>query len=435
MGRSTPKKMVAAAAAVLVAVALGACGSTGPSRPGGPGGTLAWAVQGGAAKVYADSVERFNQAHPDQRIELQTFQNDPYKQKLRVAVGAGNPPDLFFGWGGGVLSSYAKSGNVHDLSPEMSQDPAWSNRFFPNVMQSVTFDGKVYGVPIRGVQPVVFFLNKDAFAKAGVQPPKTWQDLLDAIGRFKAAGLTPISLGGASRWTYLMWEEYLVDRLGGPQVIRDVLAGKPGAWSNPAVIQANTMIQQLVDAGAFGSGFASVSYDTGQQSALVYTGKAAMELMGTWDFSSILQSQPAFISSGKLGWSTFPSVPGGAGNPDDVVGNSSNFYSVSEKSPHQRTAIDYLRTTVMDDKYVDALIKVGDVPPVRGIESKLAGADHGDYLQFVYQLSQNAPNFQLSWDQALQPDQAETLLTNLEQLFLKKITPEQFSAAMNGTLK
>ena len=46
-----------------------------------------------------------------------------------------------------------------------------------------------------------------------------------------------------------------------------------------------------------------------------------------------------------------------------------------------------------------------------------------------------APNFQQSWDQALSPAQAEALLNNIDQLFLLKITPEQFATAMNATIE
>ena len=48
---------------------------------------------------------------------------------------------------------------------------------------------------------------------------------------------------------------------------------------------------------------------------------------------------------------------------------------------------------------------------------------------------QNAPHFQLSWDQALPPQQATELLTNLSQVFLGQITPDQFVTAMNATLQ
>jgi raffinose/stachyose/melibiose transport system substrate-binding protein len=47
---------------------------------------------------------------------------------------------------------------------------------------------------------------------------------------------------------------------------------------------------------------------------------------------------------------------------------------------------------------------------------------------------QTAPNFQLSWDQALDPKPAAELLTNLDRLFLKQITPQQFSDNMNKTI-
>jgi raffinose/stachyose/melibiose transport system substrate-binding protein len=301
------------------------------------------------------------------------------------------------------------------------------------VMESVTFDGKVYGIPSDSMQPVVLFYNKKLFSEAGVQPPKTWDDLLALVDTFKAKGIAPFSLGGQSKWPNLMWEEYLVDRIGGPQVFKDIEAGKPNAWSHPAVLQANQMIQELVDRGAFVKGFSSIAFDTGQATALLYTGKAAMHLMGTWEYPGIQTAAPNFIKDGSLGWATFPTVPGGKGDPKNVVGNPANFYSVSAKAndKDKAVAIEYLSKGVMSESYIDNLLKGGAVPPVEGLESKLAGAENPEWLQFSYELAKDAPSFQLSWDQALSPGQADALLTNLDRLFLKQITPEQFSDNMN----
>src|SRR5260370_11950757 len=142
-------------------------------------------------------------------------------------------------------------------------------------MTGVTFNGKMYGVPNSGAQPVVFLYNKDLFAKSHLTPPATWNDLLQTVGQLKQNGVLPIALGGASKWPYLMYEEYLVDRIGGPSAFDAVVAKQPNAWSNPAFIKANTMIQQLVSARAFGNNFASASYDTGQPLALLSTAQAA----------------------------------------------------------------------------------------------------------------------------------------------------------------
>ena len=40
----------------------------------------------------------------------------------------------------------------------------------------------------------------------------------------------------------------------------------------------------------------------------------------------------------------------------------------------------------------------------------------------------------MSWDQALPSAQAQELLTNLSQIFLLQITPEEFVEKMNATL-
>ncbi|MGO3314492.1 MAG: sugar ABC transporter substrate-binding protein, partial [Brachybacterium tyrofermentans] len=65
----------------------------------------------------------------------------------------------------------------------------------------------------------------------------------------------------------------------------------------------------------------------------------------------------------------------------------------------------------------------------------LAASDDADYLQWVYTSMQDAPSFTQSWDQALQPTAAEELLVNTEQLFLGKLSPEQFAENMNATLE
>ena len=44
-----------------------------------------------------------------------------------------------------------------------------------------------------------------------------------------------------------------------------------------------------------------------------------------------------------------------------------------------------------------------------------------------------APSFQLSWDQALPADQAQALLSNLSQVFLKQESPQEFADAMGGS--
>jgi raffinose/stachyose/melibiose transport system substrate-binding protein len=388
--------------------------------------TLWEIATGGDRTLIQQTLQRFNQSHPDIDVGVEFFENDPYKTKLRVAMAAGQPPDVFIGWGGGILDSYVKNGKVVALPASVN-----TGRFIDSVMQAVTFNGKVYGVPCRGMQPVLFYYNKPIFQKYGISPAQTWTELLSAVRTLREKGVVPIALAGMGNWPGLMYLEYLVNRIGGNAPFQAVLEGKPDAWSNKAFLEANKKIVELVDLRAFPSDFDALNYNTGQSSQLLYSGKAAMQLMGSWDYAAILSDAPDFITKGELGWFPFPAVEGGAGDPKNVAGNPCNFYSISARSPSQSQAETFLAEGVLNDFEIDGFLKLGEVPPVKDIRSKLTSAPHADWLTAIYDLASQAPYFSLSWDQALPPRIAQMMLTNLGLLFLKQLTPEQFAAKMN----
>lgn len=414
------------------ALGLAGCGGfgVGQSTGGSGGGVTIWEISTGIEKTsLLEELARFNEGHPGVDAQMQFFENDPYKQKLRVAMGAGNPPDVFYGWGGGNLESYVSAGKVYDLSEALEDDPDWGEEFLPNVVEGVTFDGKIYGVPVTDVQPNCVFYNKALFEKYGLSPPDTFDGLKDVVGALKGEGVIPIALGGQSKWTYMIWLQQLVLRVGGAEPFDRVIRGETGAWSDPAFAEAGAMLQDLVRIGAFEEGFAGVSFDTGQASALLNTGAAAMHHIGVYDYENHLTADPDFVKE-KLGWFPFPAVEGGG--TTDASGNLSNFYSVSAASNDKEKAITFLKEGTLS---VETRIQNGAVPPVKGIEPRLREAENADWVTFVYDLVKGAPSYQLSWDQALSPVLAERLLVNLEQMVLLASAPKDFSAAMNEAMK
>src|SRR5579884_2998281 len=347
-----------------LSVTLAGCFGVGNNSPntGSSSSTITiWDIRTGSEQQVVQNVaSAFNSAHSDIHVVVDFFQNDPYKQKLQVAMGAHNPPDIFFGWGGGILKSYIDANDVYDLTPDLNADTAWKNKFLPAVMSAVTFNGHIYGVPNSGMQPVMFFYNKTIFDQYHLNPPQTWSELLSIITTLKQHNIIPIALAGGSKWPYLMYEEYLVDRYGGPGAFNAVLANQPNAWSQDAFIKANTAIQQLVDAGAFGSSFSSVIADTNQDAALLYTGKAGMMLQGNWNFSVIQTNNPDFLKN-QLGWFPFPAVEGGKGDPTNAAGNPCNFYSISKTAKSPQNCVTFLKATALNDAEVKRFINLGDV--------------------------------------------------------------------------
>ena len=439
MKNSKLSGMVAVASALTLTLTLGACGSSGPGEEAAGSSAASptfWALTGANESIIKPSVESWNEEHSDAPIKLDFFANDAYKTKVRTAIGAGEGPTLIHGWGGGVLKSYVDEGHVADLTSFLEENPDVKDRYIPAVLENGVIDGKTYALPYTGMQPVVLYYNKEVFEQVGVEPPETWEDLMALVPKFNEAGIAPFALGGQSKWPNLMWFSYLVDRVGGPEVFQAILDGEEEAWSDPAVTEALSMIQELVEADGFINGFSSVAADGGADAALMYTGKAAMLVQGGWVYQTMKNDAPDFVSSGNLGYLNFPEVEGGEGDPENIVGNPSNFMSVSETATdgQKEAALEYLKDGIYNEEYTQNLVESGSIPPTVGAEDLLAGSEDKEFLTELYGMATEAPNFQLSWDQALSPEQGSAMLANLDRIFLGEITPDQFAETMNGTL-
>ncbi|GHD96620.1 ABC transporter substrate-binding protein [Streptomyces naganishii] len=423
----------AGATTLISAAGLTACGSG--SGSGGSGGTVTAMVYGDdAAKIQTAQVDRFNGSAAAKKaggkVRLQKIPAADYPAKLRTAMGSPNAPDVFFNWGGGSIKAYQEAGRLIDLTDTIKSDAVLRDGFLRTVLDAGALKGRMYGIPMRGTQPVVLFYNKTLFAQHKLQPPTTWDQLLDVNAKLKKAGVTPFALGGADIWPELMWLEYLVDRIGGPQVFAKIKDGDASGWGDPAVLKAAQTVKQLIDDGAFGQGYSSVSYNNHGASAAFAKGKAAMHLMGSWEFSTLLGIFPDFAKK-DVGWCAFPKFDGGSGDIRNVVGNPNNYWSVNSRVSNKDAAIAFLRDCA-SETYTKALIANGDVPTTTIAAKMLDSSPNPEFAKYQYQMVQQAPAFTLSWDQAVDPGWQQPMLTEINKLFVGKSSPEQFVSALKG---
>ncbi|SNY41423.1 extracellular solute-binding protein [Paractinoplanes atraurantiacus] len=430
------------AAGTAGAAALAACGSSGPedksggSSGGGGGAASYWSLSGEPGEpIRTAAIDRFNKANPDTKITPTFFQNDAYKQKIKTALGADQGPTMIWGWGGGGLKEYVTSNQVEDLTDWLGQNAAVKDKILPSSFGAATVNGKIYALPIETVQPIVLFYNKKVFEKVGVQPPKSWGEIMALVPKFNEKKIAPFSLGGQSRWTNMMWLEFLLDRTAGSEVFDRVFAGEKDAWSDPAVLDMLTKIQDLVKANGFQKGFSSTTADSNADQALLYTGKAAMMLHGSWSYGIQKADGGNFVKDGGLGWMNFPPVEGGKGDPSNTVGNPGQYLSISSKASTEAKDIakKFFSTTLVDDEEKAGWVKSGGVPVLKNSDSLFTG-DDAAFLKDMSAIAGGAKVFAQSWDQALSPTAAETLLDNIAKLFQLQVTPQQWVDAMNGVI-
>ncbi|WP_319533131.1 extracellular solute-binding protein [uncultured Cohaesibacter sp.] len=375
-----------------------------------------------------DAADRFEAANPGYKVEDSHIANDAYKTKLKIAFGANEAPCVFTSWGGGPLREYIKAGKVTNLTPYLESNKDFADRFLPASFSPAKYNGDVYGLPVMGTSVAVIIYNKEIFEKLGITPPKTWSELMDVVKVLNENKIAPFALANKAKWPGSMFFVYLADRIGGPEVFQKAADREPGgSFEDPTFIKAGEMLQDLVKAGGFARGYNGLDYDIGGSRRLLYSGRAAMELMGSWEFGSIENENPDFAK--HVGFFTFPAVEGGKGNPNNAIGTmGDNYISINADCPYQDAAFELLKFST-DDRAAELKMEDNKILPIK--EANVSDP----YLSDVMDAVAKAPSIQLWYDQELAPALAEVHKDTTQQLLGLSITPEEAAAKMEAMAK
>jgi raffinose/stachyose/melibiose transport system substrate-binding protein len=375
-----------------------------------------WHIQTNEAEaaVWQDLADQFMAEHPNVNIEITILENEAFKQRLTTVMQGGDPPDLFQSWGGGVLWEFAEAGLVRDISPELEGE--WRDSITAqSALELYGRDGEYYGVPFRW-GAVGLFQNVDLFEQAGLDGscPATYDDLLANVTTLKEAGITPISLGEGDKWPGHFWWVYLAMRTGGEDAFLAAY-NRTGSFADEPFVQAGELLQQLIELEPFPDGYLGLNFDS--MGAIFGNGEAAMELMGHWGASHAAQQSESGEGVANLVWCPFPTVEGGAGNAGDVLGGGDGFV-LGINAPDE--TVELLRfLTTAEAQHRGAEVGLTLPPVIAGTEDLI----DSEWMQQVVEARDNAPYFQLYYDQFLPPAVGGAVNDAVEQLFAGALDP------------
>jgi multiple sugar transport system substrate-binding protein len=120
--------------------------------------------------------QKWNSANPDIQVALEPFPFEDYiGAKLTTAFASGTGPDLFI-MSPGAFLDYVNDGIAAPLDDVIAP---YASDFLELPLAAATVNGHVYGIPYE-MEPVGLFYRKDILSAAGIQPPKTFDELLAA---------------------------------------------------------------------------------------------------------------------------------------------------------------------------------------------------------------------------------------------------------------
>lgn len=234
-----------AAAAVAATVAMPALAQQAPRT------IEMWiGLTGVAQELLIQIGNDYNARNPEYRVNVSFRGQYPEQRAAAIAAfRAGNPPHIMqmFDAGTGDMMSarnavipvsevYRRAGLQFD--PRAFIGPAFGYYSTP--------DGTLLSQPLN-VSTAVMFYNKDAFARAGLdpeKPPRTWPETIDAARKLRASGM---ACGFTSTWiAWIMLEQFsaLHDL---PLSTMDNGRGGLGAVLNFNDAAREKMVQTLVD--------------------------------------------------------------------------------------------------------------------------------------------------------------------------------------------
>ena len=380
-----------------------------------------WATQTGdsdMAVIMQNAADSFMKDYPNVSVDIVQMNADAFKTKLKVAMGGGTPPDIFKTWGGGVLKAYIDAGQIEPLNDIKD---ALLKTYIPASFDPVTFDGKAYGAAVSGLTGVFFWYRMDIFEKYGLKVPTTMKEFYEVSDTLLENGITPIALGNKTKWPGSFYYMYLADRIGGSSLFTDVLYGS-SKFTDPAYIKAGEMLYDMVERGYFPNGFNGMDYLSGQSRSLVYSGKAAMILMGSWFYGAALSEAPKEISD-NIGMFRFPAVSDGKGDPTNLIGSpGQDYFAVAQVSETKEMAKIFIRDYIMDENYIQSMAdESGAVPPVKNASAYVDGRINKKTARFF----EEANSVQLYYDQFLPPELGEIHKDLVQRLFAGELTSEE----------
>ncbi len=326
-----------------------------------------WTYQQSSKDINAATdatIKTFEQQNPGVTVKTTVFPYAVYRDKLLTAVKGGQAPDIAAIdqiW----TSEFAASGNILPLDSYVAKSSIIKpSAFFTGAWQSVTYRGKVWGVPQSDDVWEQLYYNKDMFAKAGIKsPPRTWTELLaDGKKLTHAPNQYGLALLGDQGEDTICTIDSFIFSNGGHVLSSD---GTKAVINSPAAVQAIKLYQSLAAIAPAGT----VNRAEADAASLFTAGKVAMTLDGSWQ-------QDTYNSQGgsKLNWGVaVPPAPAGKSFRGTLGGWNMVVFKQSSHPDAAWKFVEYMGET-------NPQIAIASISPARMdaaqvfINSKRAGA-------------------------------------------------------------
>lgn len=382
---------------LILCAALGFGCTPSGDRPQTPNTVLLFkhGTLSGNVTVFSDLLREFERRHPGLvvREELLPSSSDRQHQYYAMNLDGGRAPFDLLAVDTIWVQEFAKAGWITSLDAFLP--PSEREQFFPGPIQAATFEGRLYAVPWY-IDAGVLYYRLDLLERHGLDPPKTWPELVHAARRILDAEQDPRLAGFV--WQGKQYEGLVCVAL---EVLRsngsDLWGGDRG--------RAEAGLQFLRDTVA-GDRITPVSVGMAdEESTRQIFGSGRALFMRNWPYAWSLFQQEGSLVRGKVGIAPLPSFPGYPSAP--VLGGW--MLAVPQASAHQQEVGELIRFLTSPDAQRLVAMGMGYNPTRRALYSDESLVEARPLLKDLYSIFLEArprpvTPYYLLLSQALQPE-------------------------------
>lgn len=239
-----------------------------------------WSIDGADRPGIADTFSaEFDALNDDIVVEYRIIPFDELVNETLRAFTVGQAPDVV-SFDNPDFPLFSSRDAMLDITDMVAQsDKIDPELYFEGPLNSVTWEGRLYGVP-KYSNTIALYYNKDMFEAAGIDgPPETWQELADA-----AAKLTdPANNVYGVTWSARAGEE-------GTFQFLPIIQMSGGDFTNVNTEGAAATLELMK--GLIDNGYASqdvLSMGQGDSTATFNSGNVAMAISGDWEINRMLE--------------------------------------------------------------------------------------------------------------------------------------------------
>ena len=280
-----------------------------------------WGADSRALKINKIFKQMQRENH-ELSIENTSIAGSEFLYSLKMDFASGREPDIFGLWPGSDIDLLIKEGKVADLTNLLEANPVWYRQFNESTWDSVTVDGRIYGLPIELIYEGLF-INRDLFELYGAKIPTTYEELLEAIDIFKANGIIPIAYNQTAEGSYLY--QNMVMKLGGKEDIEHPF--EANGKLKECFKQGMYYMKELYEKGAFPENWYEI--DDIKRNELFFDKKAAMIVQGSW----LIGDYGLSSMNSSIEVMPFPDMPNGKADSSAIIyGCGNGIFHISSKA-------------------------------------------------------------------------------------------------------